>query len=75
MRSRRLPQWTPTLSPPEGPAFFGPVIMGSLPRRHRMVQHPTLEAAKVAGYVCFYDERVDTYVDGALQGRPRTPFS
>jgi uncharacterized protein (DUF427 family) len=38
-------------------------------------QHPTLEAVKIAGYVCFYDERVDTYVDGALQERPSTPFS
>ena len=38
-------------------------------------QHPTLESAKIAGYVCFYNERVDLYVDGELQARPRTPFS
>jgi uncharacterized protein (DUF427 family) len=38
-------------------------------------QHPTLESAKIAGYVCFYNERVDLYVDGVLQERPRTPFS
>lgn len=35
----------------------------------------TLEASKIAGYVCFYDERVDVYVDGELQERPRTHFS
>ena len=38
-------------------------------------QHPTPEAAMIAGYVCFYDERVDTYIDGTLQPRPRTPCS
>jgi uncharacterized protein (DUF427 family) len=38
-------------------------------------QHPTLESAKIAGYVCFYNERVDLYVDGELQARPRTQFS
>jgi uncharacterized protein (DUF427 family) len=38
-------------------------------------RHPTLESAKIAGYVCFYNERVDLFVDGQLQDRPRTPFS
>lgn len=38
-------------------------------------QHPTLEAAKIAGYVCFYGELVDTYVDGERQERPETPFA
>lgn len=37
--------------------------------------HTTLEASKIAGYLCFYDERVDLYVDGELQERPRTVFS
>jgi uncharacterized protein (DUF427 family) len=38
-------------------------------------RHPTLESAAIAGYVCFYNERVDLFVDGELQPRPRTPFS
>lgn len=38
-------------------------------------RHPTLESADIAGYVCFYNERVDLYVDGELLERPRTPFS
>jgi hypothetical protein len=25
--------------------------------------------------ICFYDEKVDTYVDGVLQPRPKTKFS
>jgi uncharacterized protein (DUF427 family) len=36
---------------------------------------PTQESAKVAGLVCFYDEKVDVYVDGELQDKPKTVFS
>lgn len=38
-------------------------------------RHPTRESAPIAGRVCFYDERVDVYLDGELQERPTTPFS
>lgn len=31
---------------------------------------PFAECAKIANYVCFYNERVDTYVDDVLQERP-----
>jgi uncharacterized protein (DUF427 family) len=36
---------------------------------------PLRESGKVAGLVCFYNERVDMYVDGVLQERPDTPFA
>lgn len=36
---------------------------------------PTPESFKIAGLVSFYDERVDLFVDGERQERPRTPFS
>ncbi|MHA6804507.1 DUF427 domain-containing protein [Salinifilum ghardaiensis] len=36
---------------------------------------PLPESQKIAGLACFYDERVDTEVDGQPQERPRTPFS
>jgi uncharacterized protein (DUF427 family) len=36
---------------------------------------PTLESTGITGYVCFYNEKVDLYVDGELEQRPRTPFS
>ncbi len=36
---------------------------------------PLPESQKVAGLACFYDEKVDVYLDGELQDRPRTPFS
>ena len=36
---------------------------------------PHAESQKVAGLACFYNERVDIYVDGELQERPKTKFS
>jgi uncharacterized protein (DUF427 family) len=36
---------------------------------------PLAESRKIAGLACFYDEKVDVYLDGELQERPRTPFS
>lgn len=38
-------------------------------------RQPLAEAAKVAGLVCFYNERVDLDVDGQRQPRPVTPFA
>jgi uncharacterized protein (DUF427 family) len=36
---------------------------------------PLPESQKVAGLASFYSEKVDLYIDGELQERPRTPFS
>lgn len=36
---------------------------------------PTLESAKIAGYLAFWDEKLDIYVDGVLQDKPKTVFS
>jgi uncharacterized protein (DUF427 family) len=36
---------------------------------------PLPESLRVAGLVCFYDERVDLVVDGVRQERPRTKFA
>ena len=38
-------------------------------------RHPTRESAPIAGHACFYDERVDVYVDGERQERPDTHFA
>jgi uncharacterized protein (DUF427 family) len=38
-------------------------------------ESPLPESDKIAGYVSLYNERVDIYVDGELQERPRTMFS
>ncbi len=36
---------------------------------------PLPESQKIAGLVAFYNEKVDLYVDGELQRRPRTKYS
>jgi uncharacterized protein (DUF427 family) len=36
---------------------------------------PLPESQQIAGLACFYNEKVDLYVDGELQERPRSPFS
>ncbi len=35
---------------------------------------PLPESQKIAGLACFYDEKVDVYLDGEPQPRPRTHF-
>lgn len=35
---------------------------------------PIRESEPIAGYLCFYNERVDLYVDGDLLERPESPF-
>ncbi|MEV6429898.1 DUF427 domain-containing protein [Nocardia sp. NPDC051463] len=36
---------------------------------------PLPESLKIAGLACFYNEKVDIYLDDELQDRPHTPFS
>ncbi|HEX8100513.1 MAG TPA: DUF427 domain-containing protein [Actinomycetota bacterium] len=36
---------------------------------------PLPESQKITGLVCFYNEKVDLYVDGKLESRPKTKFS
>jgi uncharacterized protein (DUF427 family) len=36
---------------------------------------PVAECPKIEGLACFYNEKVDVYVDGELQERPTTPWS
>jgi len=40
-----------------------------------MYRSPLPESQKIAGLVCFYDEKADVYLDGERQDRPRTHFS
>lgn len=38
-------------------------------------RHPIQECGKIENLISFFDERVDLYVDGALQARPQTRWS
>jgi uncharacterized protein (DUF427 family) len=40
-----------------------------------MYRYPLPESQRIAGLACFYDERMDLYLDGELQQRPHTQFS
>jgi len=38
-------------------------------------KYPVEESSRIAGMVSFYNEKVDIYVDGEPEGRPKTMFS
>jgi uncharacterized protein (DUF427 family) len=40
-----------------------------------MYRSPFPESQKIAGLACFYNERVDLYIDDQLVERPHTQFS
>lgn len=63
--------------PYKGTAEYYSVTVNGATRENAVwwYRHPTAESHKIAGYVCFYNEHVDLYVDGRLQPRPKTPFS
>ena len=68
---------TTTDCPYKGTANYYTVIIAG--NRHEDLvwwyRHPVHESAAIAGYVSFYNERADIYLDGQLQERPRTVFS
>jgi uncharacterized protein (DUF427 family) len=37
--------------------------------------YPVEESSRIAGYVSFYNEKVDIYVDGKLEAKPKTVFA
>lgn len=48
---------------------------GSLKEVAWCYRQPSLEAIRIANMVCFFNERVDLYVDGTKRPRPGTPWS
>ncbi|HYM97633.1 MAG TPA: DUF427 domain-containing protein, partial [Candidatus Sulfotelmatobacter sp.] len=36
---------------------------------------PLPECPRIENLLCFYNEKVDLYVDGELQARPKSPWS
>ncbi len=71
------PSATVTHCPYKGAASYWSVDAG-LGAREDLVwiyRAPLPESQKIAGLACFYDEKVDVYLDGELQDRPATPFS
>ncbi|MGN2641942.1 DUF427 domain-containing protein [Nocardia takedensis] len=72
-----IPSDTHTSCPYKGTADYWTVRIGETDH-HDLVwiyRTPLPESQKVAGLACFYNEKVDIYVDGTLEERPKTPFS
>jgi uncharacterized protein (DUF427 family) len=71
------PSATQTHCPYKGAAGYWSVDAGH--GRHADIvwayRAPLPESQKIAGLACFYDEKVDVYLDGELQERPRTHFA
>jgi uncharacterized protein (DUF427 family) len=71
------PSQTQSHCPYKGTAAYWSVDTGQ--RVHEDIvwiyRTPLPESQKVAGLACFYNEKVDIYLDGELQPRPRSPFS
>jgi uncharacterized protein (DUF427 family) len=66
-----------TLCPYKGWASYWHLVADG--RRYEdfvwMYRSPFAESQKIAGLVCFYNEKVDLVVDGERLDRPHTPFS
>jgi uncharacterized protein (DUF427 family) len=71
------PTGTATMCPYKGTARYWSVRAGGDVNADLAWSYdaPFRESAPIASLVAFFDEKVDVYVDGALQPRPKTPFS
>jgi uncharacterized protein (DUF427 family) len=63
--------------PYKGEAEWWSVRVGDTLHEDLAWAYPTTlpESQKIAGLIAFYDEKVDVYVDGVLQERPRSRFA
>lgn len=71
------PTLTETVCPFKGSASYLSAVLGEETHRDLAWSYETpIEGVeRIAGYVCFYDERVDLAIDGELNERPTTPWS
>lgn len=66
-----------TACPYKGTASYYDVVIDGTRHENVVWWYPfaTEESHRVAGYVSFYNEKLDIYVDGELETRPKTVFS
>ena len=71
------PSDTVTMCPYKGTARYWSVRAGGELHRDLVWSYPDPipENPRIAGLICFFNERVDLTVDGELQSRPDTPWS
>jgi uncharacterized protein (DUF427 family) len=70
------PTKTVTSCPYKGDAnYYSIIIDGKEYKDHIWwYRYPTPESIAIAGRLCFYNEKVDIYIDGVKEGRPKTRF-
>ena len=68
---------TSTVCPYKGTAEYWSVDVNGTQRKDLVwgYRDPIPEAGKIAGLVCFYNEKVDIEIDGQAMPRPKTKFS
>jgi uncharacterized protein (DUF427 family) len=66
-----------TICPYKGAASYWSVSVAGKIYRNLVwtYQEPFLESKKIEGLLCFFNEKVDLFVDGELQERPKTLWS
>lgn len=66
-----------TRCPYKGLASYWSVRVGDEEYRNLVWGYPDPipECPKIKGLLCFYNEKVDLYVDGEMQARPQSPWS
>ncbi|MFE3025771.1 DUF427 domain-containing protein [Nocardia tengchongensis] len=71
------PSDTQTHCPYKGTAEYRSILLGTEEFRDLVwiYRTPLPESQKIAGMACFYNEKVDIWIDGELQARPHSPFS
>lgn len=71
------PSDTHTECPYKGVASYHSVVIGDTQHDDVVWSYPfpIRESEPIAGYLSFYNEKVDIYVDGVLESRPVTVFS
>ncbi|KAG5919336.1 hypothetical protein E4U42_006548 [Claviceps africana] len=65
-----------TSCPYKGDAEYYHVVVDGQEHKNLVwhYRHTTHESAAIAGLLCFYNEKVDVYLDGQLQERPKSLF-
>jgi uncharacterized protein (DUF427 family) len=71
------PSDTTTRCPYKGTAGYWSVEAGGqvVPDLAWIYRAPAAESVRIAGLACFYNEKVELYVDGVHQEQPHTKFS
>lgn len=63
--------------PYKGQANYYDVVVKGIVRKDLVwwYKFPTAESMAIVGRVCFYNEKVDVWIDGLLQERPKSKFA